>query len=192
MTDSLATRLAQMRADFDQSFAAAPIAAAAGQDHLLAIRIGDEGYAIRVAAIRAIAHVGRIVHLPSSLPELLGIAGLRGELTPLYDLGALLGYPAAPAAPRWFVQVGRDDTVGLAFEHFEGYRLTEIDPGNTAGTDPAAAAGADRAASPTGKNLRPHVAAVVRLEGEVRSLIDINSLLNSLQSRVQAVRTEKE
>lgn len=177
MTDPLVARLTEMRDSFDHSFAVAHTAEAEAGEHFLAIRIGDDPLAIRVHAIQAIAHVTRIVALPSPMPELLGLAGLRGDLIPLYDLGALLQYPPLSRAPRWFVQVGAEATLGLAFERLDGYQV---------------AATADRLETATGATTRVHTAGLVRLQDEMRPVIDLESLVNSLQNRLQAVRNGKE
>ena len=61
----------------------------------------------------------KVTWLPSPVSELRGIAGFRGAVLPVYDLGMLLGCPRA-AAPRWMV-VTAAARIGLAFEGFDGY-----------------------------------------------------------------------
>jgi purine-binding chemotaxis protein CheW len=57
--------------------------------------------------------------VPSSVRELLGMAGFRGSILPVYDLRLLLG--VAPAGqPRWWV-VAAGEPVALAFDSLDGH-----------------------------------------------------------------------
>lgn len=121
MSDSapLIDRAAQLRAAFDQSFASAPSLETEAVEQFLAIRIGADRYVLRLADVSGLFADKPITWLPSPLPELLGIAGFRGTMLPVYDLGALVGYPRTPA-PRWLL-VAASAPVALAFEAFDGY-----------------------------------------------------------------------
>lgn len=126
---------AQLRHDFDQSFAQAPQEApeAAGSEDYLAIRLGADPHALRLAEIASLAPLAALTRVPGPCPELLGLIGSRGRLVPVYDLRALLGY-AAPALPRqapggppgtqglprWQVVLAAQP-VALAFDGFEGH-----------------------------------------------------------------------
>ncbi|MGH7142717.1 MAG: chemotaxis protein CheW [Planctomycetota bacterium] len=169
--------LQALKAAFDRSFAQHPAPPTTGQEHLLAVRIGGDPYALRVADIVAIAHAGRIVPVPSPTPELVGLSGLRGELIALYHLGMLLGYPRGSAAPRWFVQVGDPDTIGLVFDRFEGYLLADA---------------TQRSAPAVGQPRRDHIDEVIRLGAEVHSVISIDSVLKTVRKLVEAGRSKKE
>ena len=110
---------AQLRHDFDQSFAQAPPPDAAGTDDYLAIRLGADPHALRLAEIASLAPLEAPTPVPGPCPELLGLTGFRGRLVPVYDLRALLGH-AAPALPRWRV-IALAWPVALAFDGFEGH-----------------------------------------------------------------------
>lgn len=110
-------RVAELREAFDRSFAQAPSAQAAAAENLLAIKVGADRYLLRLAEISGLFADKRITWLPGPVPALLGIAGFRGSILPIYDLGMLLGCAKA-AAPRWLVVAA---AVGLAFEGFDGY-----------------------------------------------------------------------
>src|SRR5436309_1156564 len=87
-------RVSELRRAFDGTFAKA-IRTAGGEaqeEDLLAVRIFTHAYAIRVAEIAGIITSRKIVPVPSRRFELLGVAGLRGGLIPVYHLGALLGH----------------------------------------------------------------------------------------------------
>ena len=115
---ALADMLRALRADFDDGFAPAPAPAAAAPQAMLAIRVGDDAYALRLDQIAGLHADRRVTALPSALPALLGVSGFRGQIAPVYDLAALLGYAAA-AAPRWLVLVRGAQPLALAFDTFE-------------------------------------------------------------------------
>jgi hypothetical protein len=87
---------AALRREFDQSFAQPPATELARVENFLAVRIGGDAYAMRVAEIAGLYADKRIVPLPSPLPSLLGTVGFRGQIAPVYDLAMLFGYPARP------------------------------------------------------------------------------------------------
>lgn len=115
----LAERAAMLRRAFDRSFAEAPSARSTLVEDLLAIRIGSNAYAVRLAEITGLFADKQVTPVPSPVPELLGIVGFRGAVTPVYDLRALLGHRGS-GVPRWIV-VAAALPVGLAFDHFEGH-----------------------------------------------------------------------
>jgi chemotaxis signal transduction protein len=109
-----------LRRRFDQSFAAPAGSNPERLEDLLAIRVGADPYALRLSQIAGLFAGLKIAPTPSPIASLLGIVGIRGALAPIYDLGALLGYPRA-AQPRWTVLVRAPQTVGFAFESFESH-----------------------------------------------------------------------
>ena len=109
----------QLRQDFDQSFAQPPPEAAAATEDYLAIRLGTDPHALRLAEIASLGLLVAPTRVPGPCPELMGLTGFRGSLVPVYDLRALLGY-AAPALPRWRVVLAARP-VALAFDGFEGH-----------------------------------------------------------------------
>lgn len=110
---------AALRLAFDRAFALAPDANVVTHDGLLAIRIGATPYLVRLAEVSGLFADKKVTGLPSPIRELLGIAGLRGTVLPVYDLGMMLGYTKA-AAPRWLL-VAAAAPIGLAFDGFDGY-----------------------------------------------------------------------
>jgi purine-binding chemotaxis protein CheW len=108
----------QLRADFDRAFAQAHAAVAPAQLDLLLIRIGGHPYALPLSQILALHTDRALTEAPSPRRELLGLVGLRGVVTPVCDLGALLGYEAGQST-RFLVQVDAPSPFALAFEHFE-------------------------------------------------------------------------
>jgi chemotaxis signal transduction protein len=105
-----------LRRDFDAAFAA-PLLERARFEDFLTIGVAGDPYALALADIASVHRDWRVVPIASHAPELLGVSGNRGAIVPVYDLGALLGYPPEPAA-RWIV-VAR--SVALAFARFDGH-----------------------------------------------------------------------
>lgn len=111
-------RAAELRRDFDRNFALPPPEGLASQQHLLALRIDGQPFAIRLLEIAALMAGKKIVRVPGSNSALLGIVGSRGAIVPVYDLQSLIGH-ARSAAPRWLA-VAAAAQIGLAFDTFEG------------------------------------------------------------------------
>lgn len=160
-----------LRDEFNRGFAQAPAQAPAGLERLLAIQAGAHCL-LRLSAISAI-HTDRVLlPLPSRLPELLGVTGIRGQLVPVFDLAALLGH--APArAPRWLVLSGSGGAMlGLAFAAFDAHVLAAPEQFLPAAAMPAAPGGMAR-----------HVEQAVQVEGGLRPLIGLAGLADELTRR---------
>lgn len=112
----LASKLEELRAAFDRTFAAAEQDQAAAQHvDVLAIRVAEQGYALRLAEVLAVHAERKLVPVPSPAPELLGLVGLRGLVAPVYDLRQLLGHAAGPT-PRWLALARGMSAIGFAFD----------------------------------------------------------------------------
>lgn len=115
-------RAVELRSAFDRERAAPSSSRTEVQtESLLAIRVSRDAYAIRVSEISGLVTDRTIVAFPSPIPELLGVAGIRGTLVPVYSLTKLLGYGAETGQIRWLVLCGTEAPFGLAFSDFEGY-----------------------------------------------------------------------
>ena len=170
-------RLLRLRDAFDQSFATAPVVDVEALEDLLAIRVADDPYALRMRVIAGLAASRKIVPLPSQSPHLLGVAGIRGSLVPVYSLAGLLGYPSASKPASWIALAGSPDAVGFGFEEFEGFLRVRS-------TDVHAAHVTDVARTGAGE--------VVRVGQQVRRVIDLPSILNTLKVRPGAAGSTKE
>jgi purine-binding chemotaxis protein CheW len=169
-----ASTAAAMRRAFDRAFAAPPPPAAEELESLLAIRVLGDPYAIRIREISGVAINRKIVALPGPVPELLGVAGFRGGLLPVYSLAALLGYRQEVDAIRWLALCGSEEPVGLAFGILETYLRIPL------------------AQVSAGEARREHVKDVARTEGLARPVVSIPSLLASVQRRSAAAHASKE
>jgi purine-binding chemotaxis protein CheW len=157
-----------MRAAFDRSFAEPPLTEHVSLQDFLAIRIGTDSYAIRLADITGLFADRPITRLPSADPAFLGIAGLRGAVVPVYDLGAFLGYPPGEAR-RWLLLVG-GAALALAFEAFEGHlRLPQA----------ALAAEVGQARS------REFTQEVLHAVGSVRPIVQVAAIFQAIEQGTQ-------
>lgn len=111
---------ARLRTAFDASFSAQRAPNAGAELDLLAIRVGGHGYALRLAEVLAVHAERELVPVPSPVPSLLGLIGVRGLVVPIYDLRLLLGYPAGPP-PRWLCLARAASALGFAFEALEAH-----------------------------------------------------------------------
>src|SRR5205085_2889575 len=100
-------------------------AEAATKVDLLAIRLGPQSFALRLAEIAGLSAAKKVTRVPGTNAAMLGIAGFRGAIVPVYDLQALLGH-AGGGTPRWLV-IAAATPVALAFEVFEGQRRVLLD-----------------------------------------------------------------
>ncbi|CAN7361332.1 chemotaxis protein CheW [Phenylobacterium sp. LjRoot225] len=131
MNDASSGRRSQAAAlaeAFDQSFAIARAPDLPAWRDFLAVRISDAPYALPLADLGEIAPLGRITPLPGAAGACLGLAGLRGVITPVYDLRVLLDHPAPSGVARWLATLA-DARVALTFDAIEGHlRLPDASP----------------------------------------------------------------
>jgi purine-binding chemotaxis protein CheW len=159
-------RVEALKRDFDRAFAAPPRGVQEAFEDVLAIRIGGDPYAIRLADVAALAARPPAVPLPSRRPECLGLVGQGGSLAVLYSLSALLGLGGGTSTPRWMALLKGGSGLALGFEGYEGYAripLSEIAP---------LAEGAKRR----------HVSRGAGRGAATRLIIDIPSILNELSA----------
>lgn len=114
----LGERAAALRRAFDQGFAEPVRPDAAASEDFLGIVVGSEAYALRLTEIAGLFAGKKITRLPGRRAGLLGIAGFRGAILPVYGLQNLLG-AGSEAPPRWLA-VAAGAPVALAFEGLEG------------------------------------------------------------------------
>jgi len=74
----IASKLVELRSVFDRARALPfPSDAIDLTENLLAVRVSGDGYAIRVAEISGLVTGKKVVPIPTSIVELLGVAGIR-------------------------------------------------------------------------------------------------------------------
>ncbi len=159
----------ELRRGFDDAFAEAPPPPAPDLEDLVLVRVGPHALAVRVSEIAGLEKGRKIVPLPGSARELLGLAGVRGQLVPVFSLAALLGL--APGDEGWFVLCGRGPSTGLAFAALEGCVKVPRSRLETAGD---------------GRS--DHVAVVATIGTEARGVLDTRTLLAAAAARVGSSR----
>lgn len=158
----------QLRRAFDEAFARPPEERARDDEDVLALRLGNDPYAIRLVDIAGV-HLGqKVVPLPSPMRELSGVAALRGVLVPIYDLAALLGYPTT-SGQRGFVLARATRPIGFACGVPE--RLVRL----------PRSAFADAAHAP---EQRAHLSGYVRVMDALRPVIDIGSIVQTVEKAI--------
>lgn len=166
------TRAEELRREFDRSFMEPVSQGAAETIPFVGIHLGGEPYALRVADIGGLHGHVVIVPCPTPLPELIGLAGFRGALVPVYDLAALFGHPAS--AGRWLA-LAADRTVAYAFDEFDAQFRALPDAVN-----------ADQ--RPDG---RAHIKSTVRHGGGLWPIIDLPALTTTIKDRAESALPQR-
>ena len=81
---------AALRQAFDLSFALSPPPASPEVEDLLTLRVAGNPYAIRLRDIAGIVAGRKVVPVPAITPGLLGLAGIRGGVVPVFGLASIL------------------------------------------------------------------------------------------------------
>jgi len=162
-------RSTELRRTFDRAFSEAPVTRETELDDLLDIRVGPDPYAIHLDQVTGVFADKPVTPLPGSFPELLGIAGFRGAIVPVYDLRTLLGY-ARGGSQRWLILTAGQPRIALAFDQFEGH------------TRVARTAIAEEGG---GETQRHHVREVVRTGSSVRPIVDLPFVLEMIRKRAR-------
>lgn len=146
-------------------------------ESLLAIRVSQDAYAVRVNEISGLVTDRKIVPFPSPIPELLGVAGIRGALVPVYSLAALLGYGAEAGQVRWLALCGTEEPLALAFGGFEGYTQIPLGQLYSAGQKDVS---------------RMYVTHVAQVTNSVRAVVSIPLIRKAIQEHCRSGRVHKE
>ncbi len=171
--------MGELRRAFDQGFARPPAAAAGRLEDFLAVTIAGDAYAIRVPGLAGLVTDRRVVPVPSPVPELLGIAGLRGTLLPVYDLRALLGHTPAGEPPRWILLAGKSGgaaLVGLAVDRFDRHLRVA----------------AEDLAPPAPGTARAHLQGSIRLQDARIPIVELAAVIEDIERRTRASDPSKE
>jgi purine-binding chemotaxis protein CheW len=111
---------------------------------------------------------------------LLGLAGIRGGIVPVFSLSSILGYPPDNRSPRWMIICKSEEPIALAFSDFEGYlRL------------PASALHADENFRATREHVK-YVNQVASTPDGVRAVISIPLIMAAIRNRINQHRPTKD
>jgi chemotaxis signal transduction protein len=157
-------RAAALRLAFDASFAAPLSAVGVAPENMLAIGVGTAPFIVRLGDIAGLFAENRIVRLPTQIPSLLGVAGFRRAILPVYDLRLLLGQEGS-TVPRWFV-VAAAAPVAFAFNNLDGHlHVAERDVVTQA----------------PGREGQRHVRGYVERDRAARPIIHVSSILDAIR-----------
>jgi chemotaxis signal transduction protein len=95
-TPLVESKAAELRQAFDLSFALPPPPASQEVEDLLTIRVAGDPYAIRLGDIAGMVAGRKVVPVPAVTLDLLGLAGIRGGVVPVFGLASILGYGQSP------------------------------------------------------------------------------------------------
>jgi chemotaxis signal transduction protein len=161
----VAAQVAALRSAFDATFAAPARRDAAALERLLAFRVGEQTLAARLGTIAAVEALPRLAAVPGAPAELLGLAGIRGRLVPVFSLALLIGGDGTET-PRWLLVCGSDEPIGLAVSGVDGYvhvPAADVVPGT--------------------KDRHPHVHEFVRVGELLRGVVDLASVRGQIERR---------
>lgn len=119
MTGTITSQAQALKQEFDSGFASLPERKEEHTADLLSITLLGTQYALHLSSVLGLYANKKITRVPAAKPGLLGIAGFRGIILPVYDLAALIGLPAG-AHPKWLA-VAKSGDVAIAFEAFGGH-----------------------------------------------------------------------
>jgi purine-binding chemotaxis protein CheW len=177
MTDAQSTfagRAAELRLAFDRSFALPPRPDNTPTEDFLAIGVSGQAVALRLSDVAGLFADRKVTRIPGRAAALLGIAGFRGTILPVYDLGLLLGRPAVEAR-RWLVIVS-EAPVALAFGSYHGHlRISKEAVLSHENSGPAGLA-------------RDYL----RVDGIVRSVVHLPSVIDVIKAQARATAPREE
>jgi chemotaxis signal transduction protein len=167
---ALSERAAELREAFDRSFALPLAPSPQTTQTFLVVGAGADCYAMAMDALMAIEKARKIVPIPLRTPGLLGLAGFRGQLAPVFSLAWLLGVAEAEP-PRWLAFCKGETLLALALDRLEtSVQVSERDVCS---------------ARPNGPSERS-VRRILRLDGGAISVVDVPSLIAAATKAISA------
>lgn len=168
----LQTKVDEMRRRFDESFAAPVRELTRDTEQMLTIITAGERFAVRLRDISGLTTLsGRLLPVPSSVPELLGITGIRGAVVPVFSLAAMLGLRPSGEPVHWLLLCGgKQAAIALAFDamqrHIEVAR-SEIFNGEA-------------------EFARRYVIETARHEGVLHAIVNVPAIVEQIRARGMA------
>jgi hypothetical protein len=109
-----------------------------------AFRIGARWILIPAGAPAEVSPTLACTRLPFTAPWCLGLASFRGDLVPIYDLGALLGETAPGAGSSLLILGQRESRAGLRIDEIAGFEVPQQAPRTLPSRWPGLPDGLDR------------------------------------------------
>ena len=161
MSPSTHLRADELKRTFDQGFAQVPALSSKNHINLLAISLAGTPYALELKDIAGLYANKKVTRIPARTPGLLGIAGFRGAILPIYDLAALVGLPASEKV-RWFAIVAGAE-LAVAFDTFDGHVSVPADA---------------IVPNESQDGNRRHFSHLLRSSGGLRAVVNLSSVLH--------------
>jgi chemotaxis signal transduction protein len=167
-SDELTRRLADLRAAFDRSFTTPARTEDGETEAVLSIAAGTGHFALRIAELAHVEPRRKIVPLPNGPRGLIGVAGIRGRVVPVYGLADLLDCRDG-REDQWVALAGRDEElIAFSFTALEGHaRIARSELDRTMGDGCSA-------------NAR-----LIRIEGAPRVLLALANLTTAMKRRAR-------
>jgi purine-binding chemotaxis protein CheW len=163
--ETMTERVLEMRRAFDGAFALPRAARATDVEQAVIVQAGAQLLACRIHEVTRFESDRKVIPL-AGLPGLVGVAGIRGKLVPVYDLATVIGAPAA-GATRWLALCGEGETIGLAFSRID--RFVRVPREDVYAIDEAAATS--------------HVRQLLRAGTTAYHVLDVGSVLSAIRAR---------
>lgn len=163
-----ASRALELRQTFDASFAAPRALGRAELEKLIVLQVGALQLACRVQQITRIEANRKVVPLSDGAPGLVGIAGIRGKLVPVYSLATVLGIGGGKATP-WLAICGDEEPIAFSFDRLERY---------------VHAPAGDLCAVSEGAELAGHMRELLRTSAATYQVLDLDSVLLAIRSKL--------
>jgi purine-binding chemotaxis protein CheW len=91
------------------------------------LRVAAEAYAVPVGHVLAIVGPGDLTPVPGSLPEILGVRRLRGQIVPIINLSLVLGLTEAAPQPHRQLLLAEVEGVKAGFTIDEVCSVGDLD-----------------------------------------------------------------
>lgn len=157
-------QLARMRLAFDRDFESVRASAVEETEPYVVVRVGGERVALRVAALSSIEVGARVMPVPLDLPVLMGLAGVRSVLVPVYRLATLIGVATSGETQQVIAVCRAPSPVGLALDGLVG----QVEAPRSA-------------RQPAGPAARKHVAELLQTEDGFQPIVDVSSVILELE-----------
>jgi purine-binding chemotaxis protein CheW len=115
----IGNRAQELRDAFDRTFSEPLRMHQDSEEEMFGITLAGAKYAVRLTDASGVFANKKIVRVPSGAADLLGVAGFRGAIMPVFDLASIMGYPRSADAAWLLTAAGA--SIGLAFSAFDGH-----------------------------------------------------------------------
>ena len=163
-------RSLELRREFDSAFAAPRAVRSSDVEKLVVLQVGSLWVACRVLEVTRFESLRRVVPLSNGAPGLIGIAGLRGKVVPVFGLAAILGIGGAEGTP-WVAICGEADPIGLAFDRLDRFVTVRR---------------SDVSAVGDGNRLSSHTNGLLRIGSVAHDVLDLPAVLSAIRGATGA------